>query len=141
MTRAKKITLFLGLTYCSSSGKTLTKLLYLFYSIILNKYFKRSKKKLFAILCRTGAAIPPYDYTGFVATIEFIDDVSTQSASTAATLEVSPYPSIAVQSKNKNDIKSLRHNINSVLFWWCFFFSQETWETTNPVRWQSNQPI
>lgn len=51
-------------------------------------------------ISRAGAAIPPYDYTGFVATIEFIDNAVTLPTSTAAAFEVTPpYPSMAVQSK------------------------------------------
>lgn len=72
-------------------------------------------KLYFLIVRRTGAAIPPYDYMGFVATIEFIDDIVTLSTSTTSTLEVSPYPAVAVSSKRKLDIIITRNQNYTII--------------------------
>lgn len=90
---------------------------------------------------RAGATIPPYDYTGFVATIEFIDDVSTQPASTAATLEVSPYPAIAVQRNLRND-QSCEMTIKSADIKSGHFDLRgiQNWKTNCTIRFEGREP-
>ncbi|XP_050539995.1 uncharacterized protein LOC126904792 isoform X2 [Daktulosphaira vitifoliae] len=49
---------------------------------------------------RAGEAIPPYDYSGFVSTIEFIDDESKSSTSTITPV-VSLFPIVSVSNEFK----------------------------------------